>query len=269
MSSFPRKISLVYFVVVILLLAGMVPLLLTGWIMADRSAVELRAVENRYQIQLVQEKARQIGMFGKSYADLVTSISMALELSNNLAVLSAENTERKLGSALQANPNVLAICVKPVSSESLSVRRSDSISNEDVQAVAIEAMGNSDQKLQIGQPRPLGANGELVMPFSSPVRINDQLVATVVAIVSLKDIGRNIVGVSPTKEETLWGSGVPIIFVVDEQGRAVFHPDPSLVAEERKLNDLKIVQEWRESSRQVDSALVPFTAEYNGKSHDM
>jgi HD-GYP domain-containing protein (c-di-GMP phosphodiesterase class II) len=264
-----RKISLVYFVVLTLLLVGLVPLVLTGWFMADKSARELRSAENRYQIQLVQDKARQIEMFGKSYGDLVTSISMALELSNDLRILSSPQTERKLGNALQTNPNLLAICVKPLQSESLSVRRSESISNDDVQAVALESMITGNQRLQIGKPTALGSNGELVMTFASPVRMNDQTVATVVAIVSLRDIGRNIVGMNPTDEATLWKSGLPIIFVINEEGKAVFHPVASIVAQQRSLNDLKIVQEWQESNRQVQSALVPFSATYEGRNHDM
>ena len=54
-----KKIKLIYFVVFTLLLIGLVPLVLTGWFLSERSAKELRAVENRYQTQLVQEKARQ------------------------------------------------------------------------------------------------------------------------------------------------------------------------------------------------------------------
>src|SRR6476661_3862663 len=99
------KISLIYFVTLTLLLVGLVPLVLTGWLLSEKSARELRAVENRYQIQLVQEKARQIEMFGKSYSDLVTSISMSLELSGDATVLASVKTERKLGETLQANPN--------------------------------------------------------------------------------------------------------------------------------------------------------------------
>ena len=269
MPTFPRKISLVYFVILTLLFVGMVPLVLTGWIMSDKSAKELRAVENRYQIQLVQEKARQIEMFGKSYGDLVTSLSMALELSNDPKVLSSERTERKLGESLQANPTLLALCVKPLQAESLSVRRSEAISNEDVQAVSLDSMVTSNQRLQVGQPRALASTGELVMSFASPVRMNEQTVATVVAVVSLKDIGRSIVGMAPTKEESLWESGLPIIFVINEEGKPIFHADPALVAQEQPLNDLKIVQEWRESNRQVQSALVPFDAVYNGKTHNM
>lgn len=268
MPTFPRKISLVYFVILTLLLVGMVPLVLTGWFMSDKSAKELRSVENRYQIQLVQEKARQIEMFGKSYSDLVTSISMALELSNDLKVLSSAQTEKKLGSSLQTNSNLLAICVKPAQGDSLSVRRSDGISNEDVQVISLNSMMSGNQRIQISKPKPL-QNGDLAMSFASPVRINEQVVATVVAIISLKDIGRNIVGMNPTREETLWESGLPIIFVVDEDGRVIFHPDPTLVSGERSLNDLKIVQEWRESNRQVQSGLVPFDAEHAGRSHQM
>jgi len=71
MRFLPSKLSLVHFVVFTLLLVGLIPLLLTGWSLSDKSANELRAVENRYQIQLVQEKARQIEMFGQRYGDLV------------------------------------------------------------------------------------------------------------------------------------------------------------------------------------------------------
>ena len=64
-----RKISLIYYVIFTLLLVGLVPLVLTGWLLSRKSGSELRAAENRYQIQLVQEKARQIEMFGKRFID--------------------------------------------------------------------------------------------------------------------------------------------------------------------------------------------------------
>ena len=249
MTPKKRKISLVYFVVLTLLLVGMVPLVLTGWFLSEKSAKELRAAENRYQIQLVQEKARQIEMFGKSYGDLVTSISMALELSQDLKVLSADQTERKLGNALQGNPTLLAICIKPTDAESLAVRRSESISNEEVQAIAVDSMvTGGNQRLQIGKPRTVGTQGELIMTFSSPVKIEERIVASVIAIVSLRDVGRSVVGMNPTEEATLWNSGLPITFVINDEGKAIFHPDPSFVSEGKPLNDLKIVHISERSS---------------------
>ena len=67
----------------------------------------------------------------------------------------------------------------------------------------------------------------------------------------------------------MWAAGLPIIFVVDGAGRAVFHPDSSLVEAKRQMGDLKIVDEWQQSNAQIQSGLVPFTAEFNKESYDM
>jgi len=265
-----QKISLIYFVIVTLLLVGMVPLVLTGWILSDKSGRELRAAENRYQIQLVLEKARQIEMFGKRFGDLVSSISIALELSNDVSLVSSDQTEKKLGSILQENPDLLALYVKPANGESLSVFRSENISKNDVEAISEELhRENGDEKIESGSPQKIPSNGELVMAFASNVKIEDSNAAEVVAIVSLRDIQRSVIGIVPTRQEDLWNSGHPIIFVVDRAGNTVFHPDPTFVSQRKPLGALKIVSEWLEAGETVQSALVPFTAEYNNKKFDM
>src|ERR1043166_8353909 len=265
-----RKVSLIYFVVITLLLVGLVPLVLTGWFLSDKSGRELRAAENRYQIQLVQEKARQIEMFGKRFGDLVSSISIALELSNNVALVSSPQTEQKLGSILRENPDLLALHVKPAIGDSLSVFRSEALSKIDVESISSNIAHHSDdEKLEIGNPQKIPSTGELAMPFGSSVEIGGSNVAEVVAVVSLRGIQHSIVGNLPSREEDLWNSGLPIVFVVDQTGSAVFHPDQSLVSERRPLRDLKIVGEWLEAGANVQSALVPFTAEFHGTKHEM
>lgn len=265
-----NKISLIYFVIATLLLVGLVPLVLTGWLLSDKSGRELRAAENRYQIQLVQEKARQIEMFGKRFGDLVSSISIALELSNDVSLVSSARTEQKLGSILRDNPDLLALFVKPANGESLSVFRAETISKLDVESVAAEvARLSSDEKTEIGSAQKIPSSGELTMAFGSNVKIEGLDAAEVVAIVSLRDIQRSIVGNVPAREADLWNSGLPIIFVVDQTGAAVFHPDPLYVAERKPLGGLKIVSEWLEAGKNVQSALVPFTAEYQEKKHEM
>ncbi|MFN0279647.1 MAG: HD domain-containing phosphohydrolase [Pyrinomonadaceae bacterium] len=270
MPAEKQKISLIYFVIVTLLLVGLVPLVLTGWFLSDKSGRELRAAENRYQIQLVHEKARQIEMFGKRFSDLVSSISIALELSNDVSLVSSAQTEQKLGSILKENPELLALNVKPATGESLSVFRSETISKMDVETISDEVGRLSvDDKPTSGSPQKIRSNGELVMAFGSNVKIEGVDAAEVVAVVSLRDIQRSVVGVAPTKEEELWKSGLPIIFVVDQTGSAVFHPDPSLVSSRKPLGYLKIVGEWLEAGNNVQSALVPFSAEFHDMKHDM
>ncbi|HLA95014.1 MAG TPA: HD domain-containing phosphohydrolase [Pyrinomonadaceae bacterium] len=270
MSQKKTKVSLIYFVIFTLLLVGLVPLLLTGWLLSGRSGRELRSVENRYQIQLVQEKARQIEMFAQRYGDLVLSVGNSLELANNPAILSSPQTEQHLGNVLKDNPNLLALYLKPVEAESLSLFRPGVFSPGELEVVMNDVYGKlTTQDLLIGQPIKLATNGEYAMTMASQVSIDNRTVASVIAVVSLKEISRGVVGMNPTSEDELWKAGLPIVFVVDQNGTAFFHPDTSLVDSKRPLTDLKIVDEWRQSNAQIQSGLVPFTADYKGNSHDM
>jgi HD-GYP domain-containing protein (c-di-GMP phosphodiesterase class II) len=270
MPSLTRKISLIYLVICTLLLIGLVPLLLTGWVLSGRTARELRAVENRYQIQLVQEKARQIEMFGRRYSDLVTGIARALELSGNAAILSSPQNEQKLGDTLRENPNLLAIHIKSASGEPISLFRPNSLTRAEVEDLATKAVGPlATQKLIVGEPQHLDRSGETVMTIAAPVVINGGQAAAVVAVVSVRDLSRSVVGTASVEEKQLWENGLPIIFVVDQAGKAVFHPDPTLAESRKSLVDLKIVNEWQQANRQIQSGLVPFTAEFEGSSYDM
>jgi HD-GYP domain-containing protein (c-di-GMP phosphodiesterase class II) len=238
--------------------------------LSNKSGRELTSAENRYQTQLVQEKARQMEMFGKRYGDLVSSISISLELSDHLAILSAPETEQKLGGILKQNPDLLALNIKPATAEALSVFRPEAISKDSINLISTEMASNiGNQQLLVNQPQLADQSGNPLLAFASPVKMGGANVATVVAVVSLKDVARAIVGISPTSEENLWKSGLPIIFVIDQQGKAIFHPDPKIVAGQASLTRLKIVQEWQESNRQVQSALFPFTAEFDGEKHKM
>ncbi len=270
MSRLPSKISLVYFVIFTLLLVGLVPLVLTGWSLSERSGSELRAVENRYQIQLVQEKARQIEMFGQRYGDLVRGLSNALELSSDLAVLSSPLTEQKLGQTLQNDANVLALYLKPAGAEALSLYRPGSIAKDELEAIATEALeASGTDDLFMGQPRRSASRGESVIAMVSQVNVDNRSIASVVAVVSLREISKSVVGTTAQSEEELWSAGLPIIFVVNQAGKAIFHPDPKLVDSQKALTDLKIVDEWQQSNRQIQSGLVPFTADFGGNSYEM
>ena len=268
MPSERRKISLIYFVIATLLLVGLVPLVLTGWFLSERSGRELRSAENRYQIQLVQEKARQIEIYGKRFGSLVTSLSTALELAHDPNVISSSQTAATLATLLRENPDLLALYVKPPNADSFSVYRAESLSRAEVDAIAADAK-LSGGKLTVGGPLQAGSNGQTVMTFSSVVTLSDSNAGTIVAIASLQGISQSVVGLEAKSNADLWNAGLPIIFVVDRSGEAVFHPDPAFTATRQPMGDLKIVQEWLESGTQVQSALVPFTAGFNGKDHAM
>ncbi len=265
-----KKLPLIIYILIALLLVGVVPLIVTGWFLSSRSGIELRAAEGRYQTQLVQDKARQIELFGQRYGELVRNFAKALELSNNLNILSSPQTEEKLGETLKENSNLIALYIKPVEEESLTVFRVEQINRQEIETVSRKLISDLGTKTIIfGEPVRIQSSGEIVLPIASPVTINNSIAANVVAVVSLKEFSRIIPENRPMSEAEMWKAGLPIVFVVDEKGKAVFHPDSQVVAEQKVLSDLKIVQEWQQSSRQIQSALFPFTATYGANDYQM
>ena len=81
------RIRLLYIVLGVLLLVGLAPMAFTGILLSGRSADELRSVEGRYQAQLVQDKARQIELYGQRYRDVVTGLARAFEISGGIRAL--------------------------------------------------------------------------------------------------------------------------------------------------------------------------------------
>ena len=95
------KIKIIFIFVAALLVVGIFPLLLTGYLLSDKSGRELRSAENRYQIQLVQEKARQIEMFSRRYESVVSNLATGFQFSGQPASLLAPSTESRLGDYLK------------------------------------------------------------------------------------------------------------------------------------------------------------------------
>ncbi len=264
-----RFISLKYIVTLTFLIVGMVPLLFTGWFLSEKSATELRSAEGRYQTQLVQDKARQIELFGQSYIELVSSFAKAIEISDDETLLSSLKTQEELSNTLEERPQLLAMMIKPLAGESLSAFRSEVITREEIESVSQEVLGQiSDSPVGIGQPEMIERTGEMVFPIAVPVETNGTLSAAVVAVVSLATVS-TIASERPVSEAELWEAGLPIIFVVDETGRPIFHPNSAVLTSRKPLTDLRIVKEWAKTNNQIQSALLPFTATREGVQHEM
>src|SRR5919205_4384534 len=127
------RIRLLYIVLGVLLLVGLAPMAFTGILLSDRSAVELGSVEKRYQAQLVQDKARQIELYGQRYRDVVTGLAQAFELAGGVRVLNEEGSDARLRKALQNDPNLIALSIEPVQGEPHRAFQMDVIKREEVE----------------------------------------------------------------------------------------------------------------------------------------
>src|SRR6266550_6656165 len=100
------RIRLLYIVLGVLLLVGLLPLGLAGALWSSRSAEELRSIEGRYQAQLVQDKARQIELYGQRYRDVVTGLAQAFEIAGGIRSLNDAGYDTRLQKTLQEDPNL-------------------------------------------------------------------------------------------------------------------------------------------------------------------
>ncbi len=67
-------------------------------------------------------------------------------MSDNLSVLSSPQTEAKLGATLKENPNLLALFIKPIKGESLSVFRPESVKKNEIEALSATAISSLGEK---------------------------------------------------------------------------------------------------------------------------
>ena len=98
---------------------------------------------------------------------------------------------------------------------------------------------------------------------------NQEVVAAVVAVVSFQEVFKAVQQPTSKSERELLDAGLPVVFVVDQNGRAVAHPEASVAFSEKSMTDLKVVQDWLESGAQVQSALAPFSGSRDGRHVEM
>lgn len=261
-----KRIRLLYVVLATLLVVGLLPLALAGTLLSRRSAQELRAIEGRYQAQLVRDKARQIELYGQRYRDVVSGVARAFEIAGGARFLTDAGYDARLQRTLQDDPNLIALAICPVKGEVHRAFQPDLIKREEVdQRVGDVLARMSGRGVIIGRPQIIRSGQEMALTIAAPVMNGDEIVAAVVAVVSFQEVFKAVQQSSSKSARELLDAGLPVVFVVDQNGKAVAHPDASIAFSERPMTDLKVVQDWLETGAQVQSALAPFTLDRDGR----
>ena len=258
-----RRIRLLYIVLGVLLLVGLLPLAFAGISLSGRSAEELRSVEGRYQAQLVQDKARQIELYGQRYRDVVLGLARAFEIAGGTRALNDAGYDSRLQKTLGEDPNLIALAIWPVSGEVHRAFQPDLIQLSEVQQRVGEVLQKmSGRGIVVSRPQIIRSGQEMAMTVAAPVMGGENgqdVVAAVIAIVSFQEVFKAVHQSTSRSERELLDAGLPVVFVVDQNGRAVAHPEASVAFSEKPMTDLKVVRDWQESGTQVQSALEPFT----------
>jgi HD-GYP domain-containing protein (c-di-GMP phosphodiesterase class II) len=266
------RIRLLYIVLGVLLLVGLLPLAFAGVLLSGRSADELRSIEGRYQAQLVQDKARQIELYGQRYRDVVTGLARAFEISGGIQALDDQGYDQRLQTTLQEDPNLIALALWPVNGKLHRAFQPDVIKLDEVDARVSEVLAHMNGRgVVVSRPQIIRSGQEMALTIAEPVLDdrNQEVTAAVIAIVSFQEVFHAVQQPTSKSERELLDAGLPVVFVVDQNGRAVAHPEASVAFSEKSMIDLKVVQDWLESGAQVQSALSPFSAIRDGRDVEM
>jgi len=265
-----NRIRIVYVVLAVLLLVGLLPLSVAGVLLSRRSAQELRATEGRYQAQLVRDKARQIELYGQRYRDVVVGLARAFEIAGGHRLETDRGYDTRLQRSLQDDPNLIALAICPVKGEVHRAFQADVIKREEVDQRVSEILARmSARGVIIGRPQVIRSGQEMALTIAAPVMNGDEIVAAVVAVVSFQEVFKAVQQAASLSAREMLDRGLPVVFVVDQNGRAVAHPDAAVAFSERPMTDLKVVQDWLETGAQVQSALEPFALDRDGNVKDM
>jgi HD-GYP domain-containing protein (c-di-GMP phosphodiesterase class II) len=257
------RIRLLYIVLGVLLLVGLLPLGFAGTLLSSRSEDELRSVEGRYQAQLVQDKARQIELYGQRYRDVVSGLARAFEITGGVRTLNDAGYDSRLQKTLEEDPNLIGLAIWPVSGELHRAFQPDLIQRPEVDQRVSEVLARMNARgVVVSRPQIIRSGQEMAMTVAVPVmggETGHEVVAAVVAIVSFQEVFKAVHQSTSHSERELLDAGLPVVFVVDQNGRAVAHPEASIAFSEKPMTDLKVVRDWQQSGTQVQSALEPFT----------
>src|SRR5438552_3459910 len=259
------RIRLLYVLLAVLLLVGLLPLSVDGILLSRRTAEELRAIEGRYQAQLVRDKARQIELYGQRYREVVIGLARAFEIAGGNRLPADSRYDARLQKSLQDDPNLIALAICPVRGEIHRAFQVDLIKREEVDQRISEVLAHmSGRGVVIGRPQVIRSGQEMGLTIAAPVMSGEEITAAVIAIVSFQEVFKAVQQTSSKGARELMDAGLPVVFVVDQNGRAVAHPDAAVAFSERPMTDLKVVQDWLETGAQVQSALEPFSLERDG-----
>ncbi len=267
------RIRLLYIVLGVLLLVGLLPLVFAGTLLSGRTAEELRSVEGRYQAQLVQDKARQIELYGQRYRDVVSGLARAFEIAGGIKAVNDQGYDSRLQKTLQEDPNLIALAIWPVEGELRRAFQADVIRRDEVDERVSEVVAKmSGRGIVVSRPRIIRSGQEMALTIAAPVMGGEDshdVAAAVIAIVSFQDVFEAVQQPSSKSERELLDAGLPVVFVVDQNGAAVAHPEASVAFAAKPMTDLKVVQDWQEQGTQVQSALAPFTGVRDGRKVEM
>src|SRR5437870_44540 len=136
-----KRSKIVYTVLAVLLAVGVLPVTVAGWKLVGLNRDTLSKNEQQFQIDSVEDKAKQIKLYVSAYRDQINAFARSLEIAGGLASLGqSELRDEKLAEAVRTDSNLCALLILPLkpNMENMSATNASKITDDEMMPIISE-----------------------------------------------------------------------------------------------------------------------------------
>jgi hypothetical protein len=123
----------------------------------------------------VQDKARQIELYGQRYRDVVTGVARAFEIAGGIQSLDDQGYDQRLQKTLQEDPNLIALALWPVNGNPHRAFQPEVIRLDEVDARVSEVLAHMTSRgVVVSRPQIIRSGQEMALTIAEPVLGGDK-----------------------------------------------------------------------------------------------
>lgn len=260
-SEKPTRVLYIFLAVILPL--TVLPLMAVSWKLIGIGREAMRLNERAEQLRSVMLVANELRTYVGGYRHQIAGMARVLEAVGGTEALlrQAESVRsRQLAQFLEDDSNLILIGIVPRSGEAdtklVAQWDAKKILGEEVRDTVGEALKAVSRRLDrtyVSPPHYIRSSNEFAIVLAHPLQKADAAPdqpEVVLAVVSLEPVF-NLVNVTSASgnlnHEELLRNGSRIVFLVDQQGRILAHPDRALVYTPTNVSDWGIVAKWQDT----------------------
>ena len=262
----PRRITLLYLVLAVLLALSVIPLAVYGYLVSSSTREKLQTNEQVLQTTVTRGIAEETRLRVQSIKLQMESLIRWLDSSGALQNVAdpkhAETLRRATEGFVRGAENVLFLAI--YNPEQHGIAAGDPEVGRD--AFVIQRLGDGFRTAQLGNAFHSGAfqvtvsgHAEPVMVIARPLATRADFRGMVAVVISLEFLRQRL-------QET--SRGDLVTYVVDRNGRLIVHPDESKYTVNQDMSDVPIVQTFLAGTARA-SLTTSFTLYENDKPTEM
>ncbi|TKJ29362.1 hypothetical protein CEE39_09235 [bacterium (candidate division B38) B3_B38] len=262
MAKLKKRRKILYSLLLILFLVGLVPLLISDWMLIQINRDVLETNQKILQQNVAASLASEISIFLERFIEQVRNITLAVETSlqrgGRTSSMMGSDSYEILESYIKKYAHLRKIFL--LDNMAKGIQAGYTFSDETIDEYLRQGFESARQgKEYLSRPRTLAELQETVVVFSYPLIPQREIMGVVSAVVSLSPIQRLIT------ERRVSGY---TIYTVDDRGYLFAHSNPDRALAQEDMSSVKLVQEFFKAKGKT-SGTISFKLPTQNKSRNM